>query len=79
MKVEEVKVEEVNVEEVKDSEEEVKRCERCEGCGQITSDDGGTPWIHWSNLPLSSAGAVLLGVVKPLVCPECNGSGRALQ
>ena len=72
------------VEEVKDGEEvkveeEVNRCERCEGCGQITSDDGGTPWIHWSNLPLSSAGAVLLGVVKPLVCPECNGSGRALQ
>lgn len=28
-------------------------------------------------LPLQSAGAVILGLVKPLPCPECGGSGES--
>ena len=63
----------------KKSEEEVKRCARCEGCGEIANDDEGTPWSYWKSLPLMSAGAVLAGFVKPLPCPECSGSGRDLR
>ena len=63
---------------VKDSAVRAK-CERCEGCGEIADDDEGTPWSYWKSLPLMSAGAVLAGIVKPLPCPECSGSGRVLQ
>ena len=51
-------------------------CERCDGCGKIANDDEGTPWSFWENLPVKSAGAMLMGLVKPLPCPECGGSGE---
>ena len=66
------------MENVKDSAVRAK-CKRCEGCGKIADDDEGTPWHYWKSLPLMSAGAVLAGIVKPLPCPECDGSGRVLQ
>jgi transposase len=51
-------------------------CPQCEGSGQVANDDEGTPWQHWLDLPLHSASAVLLGVVRPITCPTCNGTGR---
>jgi len=50
-------------------------CQRCDGCGKI--DDGeGLPWKYWAELPLQSSTAVLIGLVKPLTCPGCGGSGK---
>jgi hypothetical protein len=52
-------------------------CPRCRGCGQIANDDDGTPWSFWLQLPLGSSLAVLAGIVKPIACPACDGSGDA--
>lgn len=50
-------------------------CERCDGCGKIADSDDGEAWTEWTSLPLHSAQAVVLGIVKPIPCPVCNGSG----
>jgi len=57
---------------------DVHRCRKCDGCGRIGTDDEGTPWTFWENLPVKSAAAVLLGLVRPVTCPECGGSGRRI-
>lgn len=54
-------------------------CGRCDGCGQIADDDEGTPWSYWLNLPARSAGAMLTGLVKPLPCPVCKGTGQLVE
>lgn len=50
-------------------------CPRCEGCGHIADTDDGEPWSFWLDLPLRSAAAVTLGLVRPIDCPSCNGVG----
>jgi len=52
------------------------KCPKCDGCGRIANDDDGTPWTFWENLPVKSAAAVLLGLVQPIPCPECDGDGE---
>ena len=52
------------------------KCERCDGCGKIANDEDGTPWTFWEGLPLNTATAVLMGLVRPIPCPECGGSGN---
>lgn len=52
-------------------------CQRCAGCGQLADDDEATPWKYWMELPVQSAVAVTMGWVKPVPCPECDGSGKA--
>ncbi len=54
-----------------------KKCQRCEGCGQIANDDEGSPWKRWAALPLESAVAVQMGVIHPVPCPDCGGTGEA--
>lgn len=51
------------------------KCLRCDGCGQIADSDEGEPWSMWMALPVASAFAVLTGMVKPIQCPKCGGSG----
>lgn len=51
-------------------------CPRCEGCGKIASDDEGTPWTFWAGLPAGSDLAVRMGLVRPLPCPDCAGTGE---
>lgn len=51
-------------------------CTRCAGCGKIANDDEGTPWKYWAELPVQSAVAVIMGIVRPLPCTECGGSGK---
>lgn len=53
------------------------QCERCRGCGRIADSDAGEPWSAWLELPLQSAVAVVAGIVKPIPCPVCRGSGVA--
>ncbi len=52
------------------------KCPKCEGCGKIATDEDGTSWSAWLELPLGSSFAVLAGLIKPITCPECGGSGR---
>lgn len=55
------------------------KCTRCDGCGEIADTDEGEPWTQWANLPLQSATAVLMGIVKPIPCPKCGGAGIAVK
>jgi hypothetical protein len=52
-----------------------QQCGRCVGCGQIANDTDGTPWIYWMGLPIQNSQAVIVGLVKPLPCPKCGGTG----
>lgn len=55
------------------------KCERCDGCGKIADSQDGEPWTYWMQLPLQAATAVLMGLVKPIPCPVCKGSGEKIQ
>lgn len=52
------------------------RCPRCDGCGMLADTEDKEPWSDWMALPLRSSHAVLLGVVRPILCPDCNGTGQ---
>jgi hypothetical protein len=54
----------------------MEKCLRCDGCGKIADSEDGEPWISWTNLPLHSSMAVLMGIVKPITCPSCGGTGK---
>jgi hypothetical protein len=51
-------------------------CPRCVGCGQLANSDDREPWFTWLALPLQSAVAVTMGLVKPEPCDECGGTGK---
>lgn len=51
------------------------KCGRCDGCGKISDNPSGEPWTRWESLPPGSDAAVRAGIVKPIPCPECGGSG----
>ncbi len=53
-------------------------CDRCDGCGKIADDSDGTPWKYWIEMPVQSAAAVIIGLVKPIECPKCHGTGKAM-
>lgn len=53
-------------------------CGRCDGCGKIADGEEGAPWSVWESMPLKSSAAVLLGIVKPITCPDCGGTGKAV-
>lgn len=52
-----------------------EKCRKCDGCGKVADSDDQEPWTVWTSLPLSSAAAVLAGLVKPIICPRCRGTG----
>ncbi len=56
-----------------------KRCMRCDGCGQIANSDDGESWTSWENLPPGSDLAVVVGLVFPITCPVCTGSGKSVS
>jgi hypothetical protein len=51
-------------------------CDRCDSCGQVANSDDQEPWTVWLDLPLRSAAAVLIGLVRPIPCPACQGAKR---
>ena len=55
---------------------ESARCPRCEGCGKLADTEDREPWTDWTSLPVASATALLMGLVKPVDCDECQGSGN---
>lgn len=50
-------------------------CAKCDGCGQVANSEDGEPWKEWEQLPEQSRASVHLGLVKPLTCPNCGGTG----
>lgn len=50
-------------------------CQKCLGWKHIANDDAQTSWKHWAELPPPENLAVQLGMVFPIVCPRCKGSG----
>src|SRR5688572_24317650 len=52
-------------------ETESKPCPRCDGCGQLADTPEAEPWTAWTALPVRSAAAVTLGVVRPVTCDAC--------
>jgi len=53
-------------------------CGRCDGCGRVGSDDEHAPWTFWESLPPGSDLAVRMGLVVPLPCLDCGGTGEAI-
>ena len=52
------------------------KCYKCAGCGKIANDKDETPWKYWEELPSQSAVAIKMGLVAPIECPVCKGSGE---
>ena len=49
-------------------------CTQCLGWKRV--DDGeGASWKYWAELPAQSAIGFTLGLVKPIQCPRCKGTG----
>ena len=53
------------------------KCNTCDGEGKVANTDNMEPWSQWAQLPVQSALAVVIGIVKPMTCPTCKGSGKA--
>jgi hypothetical protein len=53
-------------------------CPACDGCGQVADSDDREPWTVWASLPPGSDLAVRAGMVRPMPCPRCAGSGLRL-
>jgi len=54
-----------------------EKCMKCDGCGKVANTEEQESWLVWMNMPLKSSGAVISGLVKPMICPECDGTGKA--
>lgn len=53
----------------------IDNCPKCDGEGFVANTERQEPWSQWSELPVQAALAVLLNIVKPIVCPLCGGTG----
>lgn len=51
-------------------------CGRCEGCGRIANMEPMLPWTHYMKTGMDRAGPATFGVLRPVPCPECQGTGR---
>lgn len=49
-------------------------CTKCNGCGRVANTPDQEPWSVWENIPVKAAIAIIVGVVKPITCPRCNGT-----
>ncbi len=58
------------------SEETMRRCTRCNGCGQVEgSGRRERPWNSFMSLPVHQALEKIMGMHRPHSCPDCNGTG----
>lgn len=49
-------------------------CTQCLGWKQVASESKES-WKYWAELPAPSNLAAQLGIVYPVECPRCHGSG----
>jgi len=49
-------------------------CNQCLGWKRVDNGEFGS-WKYWAELPAQSAIAVQMGLVKPVQCPRCKGTG----
>jgi len=54
-----------------------EKCPSCDGCGQVADTEDREPWTDWLKLPLGSGAAVVAGIVKPVTCTACLGTGNS--
>ena len=52
------------------------KCMKCDGCGKVADTEDQEPWSMWLDLPIRSGSAVMMGLVRPMPCPACGGTGR---
>lgn len=52
-------------------------CLACDGCGKVANSEDREPWTAWTSLPPQSQLAITLGLVRPIVCDRCDGTGVA--
>lgn len=50
-------------------------CTKCGGCGRGANTDGQEPWTQFERLPPGSDFVVRIGLIKPMECPACKGTG----
>lgn len=53
------------------------KCMACDGCGKVANTEDHEPWTMWTSMPLQSSAAVIMGLVKPMPCPTCSGTGKS--
>lgn len=51
-------------------------CPSCDGCGKVANTEEREPWTAWMSLPVGSAIAVVMGIVRPITCQRCSGTGK---
>lgn len=51
-------------------------CRQCLGWKRIANSEDGESWKYWAELEPPSNLAVTLGLVVPITCPRCNGTGQ---
>ena len=60
----------------------MNECPRCDGCGQLADTEIHEPWTAWTpwlSLPMSRSMELMMGMVSPVDCPVCGGSGKVEQ
>ncbi|NOY07097.1 MAG: hypothetical protein GXO82_10805 [Chlorobi bacterium] len=63
---------------ITDIYEGANACKQCLGWKRV--DDGEKQsWKYWAELPAPIRLAVTLGLVRPVECPRCHGTGREPQ
>lgn len=50
-------------------------CRRCLGWKRIANSDDGESWKYWAGLSPGADLAVRMGIVRPVECPKCGGTG----
>lgn len=51
-------------------------CRHCLGWKKIANSTDGESWKYWAELPSPENLAVVIGVVFPVDCPRCQGTGK---
>lgn len=53
-------------------------CPRCVGCGKLADSEDNEAWVYWIPPYLNPPEnlAVVMGIVKPIDCHDCAGTGK---
>lgn len=53
-----------------------EKCPACEGEGRVANTEDKEPWSAWETMPATAKAAIHLGLVRPVDCIPCGGTGR---